>query len=117
MTGIEAENIGRRLALHLRKNNFDACHDILNGTETVMKESKGSLAIAELPLELRTVNLLEKAGYLYVEDMRSVDFKRLVEEVTNMGKLTAAVIEEVVTKALQRIDRKKERGRRSYADS
>lgn len=83
MTGPEAERIGRKISIHLRRNEFTVCHEILRslGEQHNLAQSDvdGPTPIAEVrQLELRYVNSLEKAGYIYLEDLDGVDLDDLI---------------------------------------
>lgn len=102
MIGSEADEIGRRLSIHLRKNNFEACHDVL---DTVKKEKatkyNGRVALAETELSLRWVNFLEKSGYLYVDQLQGLsdkDIDKLCRKMRNMGPKAAMAIKIVLGK-------------------
>ena len=79
MTGPEADQLGARLALHLRKNEFVVCHHILDSKEEQCKvaEPYHAPAIAELDLDLRYINMLEKAGFIYAADLDHIDIHKL----------------------------------------
>lgn len=96
MTSNEAEAVGRRIALHLRKNNFMACHDILVTEEQQLSSPEQITAIAELPIPLGCVNFLEGAGYIYLADLVGVDVTEL--EIKELGPISKNIIK----KALQR---------------
>lgn len=106
MTGPEAEVLCRRLGIHLRKNNFEACRDILDQEEKDMALDVRGLnrpeALAELDLDLRTVNLLERAGYLYLEDMRGISVFRLERELRGAGYPTIRKIGSIVSEAFRK---------------
>lgn len=78
MTGPEADRLGARLALHLRKGDFEVCRHILESAEEATESQDGPTAIAELNLDLRYVNLLEKEGFIYVSDLDGVDIMNLL---------------------------------------
>ncbi len=104
MTGIEAEMIGRRLALHLRKNHFEGCHIILDYEEKKLLNGGGApKAIAELNLPLRHVNFLEKAGYVYIDDMVGMDVFSLEKDLSYIGPKGAVLIGKVVSDALREL--------------
>ena len=85
MTGPEAERVGRRLGIHLRRNEFAACLEIVLSLrdKQMAREFKDAgpkdrIPIAELlGSELRYINKLEEAGYIYIEDLDDVDLMDL----------------------------------------
>lgn len=105
MTGPEADRLGARLALHLRKNEFQVCHHILDSKEVEMKAASHDrvTAIAELNLNLRYVNMLERAGFIYVTDLDHVDIRRLVlRSENNERNMIAEVGRRTISDALGR---------------
>lgn len=88
MTGIEAKILARRLELHLRKNNFVVCQNILEGAENKydLRGTGEITTIAELRISLRTVTLLEKKGYLYLKQFDEVDILGLYKEINHLGE-------------------------------
>ncbi len=79
MTGPEADRVGRRLALHLRKNDFAICQKILKSMENQFRvaEPYRTTAIAELDLELRYINMLENGGFVLISDMDHINVDNL----------------------------------------
>jgi len=79
MTGEQADAVAGQLGLHLRKNNFEACRNILSNLEEEQLADVGRVptAIAELSIELRYVNALEKAGYIHIDDLEGVSLHKL----------------------------------------
>ncbi|KKN70635.1 hypothetical protein LCGC14_0429080 [marine sediment metagenome] len=107
MTGFDAESTGRRLAIHLRKNNFAICHIILDTIEQELiarKKVAPREAIAELPLPLRLVNKLEDLGFLYIKDLADVNFEEMKKEVKYMGDGNIELLTRVVGEALTAIE-------------
>lgn len=107
MTGPEAEQIGTRIAIHLRRNEFAACYQILNWLyDEQMRRDFGEPDVHEcIPIaevlgdELRYVNRLEKAGYIYIEDLDGVDLTDLSDKSSPLylawfGKKGVQVVEE-----------------------
>lgn len=89
MTGREAEAAGRRIAIHLRKGQFAACHNIIKELKQSCRDRKKDVptAIAELPIDLRWVNMLEEAGYIYIDDLDGVDLDQLdIKYLSEVGK-------------------------------
>lgn len=92
MTGSEAEQIGTRIAIHLRRNEFAVCHQILSDLEGEQTEreayefdAEDEIPIAEvLGHELRYVNALEKAGYIYIDDLDGVDLVCLGDKSSSL---------------------------------
>lgn len=75
MTGPEAERLGRRMALHLRKNQFTLCREILEFAEQEHGDSLRDTLIeniAETGLDLKLINRLESEGYLKIADLGDV---------------------------------------------
>ena len=86
MTGQQAEELARRMELHLRYNNFEACRDILDEKEKALKERPSKRkALAETEISIRWVNALEKARYIYVDQLQGKDLKEVCKEIPNMG--------------------------------
>lgn len=104
MTGVEASTLSRQMELHLRRNEFDTCEELLvSARKNTMQRLRtcGKTAIAELHLDLRYVNRLEKEGYIYVEDLTGVDVTKLhIKHFGISGKLA-------VQSALERHRRQK----------
>ncbi len=77
MTGAEAERFGRRIAIHLRRNEFEKCYDILRFMESQAEkreEDNGRIPLAEVFGQgIRHVNLLEAEGYSYADDLDGID--------------------------------------------
>ena len=97
MTGQDSEEIGVRIALHLRKNHFSACHDIISTVEREMSEEEQPVAIAEMGMALQWVNILEGLGYMYVRDLDGIDFKQLLE-VDGLGPRAVREIKGAIKK-------------------
>lgn len=96
MTGAQADDVGRRMSLHLRRNNFEACHGILSELEwDAEQDSVGPAAIAELPIELRLANALEGAGYIYVDELKTLDEAKL-RAIPNVGPKQVANLIQVL---------------------
>lgn len=96
MTGSEADEIGRRLSIHLRKNNFEACHGVLDSIEKERAKKYSSRStLAETGLSLRWVNFLEASGYLYVDQLSGLssrDIDKLCSRIRNLGPIAATAI-------------------------
>lgn len=86
MTGQQAGELARRMELHLRYDNFDACRDILDEKEKMLAERPSKRkALAETDIALRWVAMLERAGYIYVDQLEGKDLKEVCKKITNMG--------------------------------
>ncbi len=103
MTGHEADVIGRRLALHLRKNHFDGCHIILDYEEQKLSDDEPPKAIAELDLPLRIINFLEGAGYVYIDELRGISVFDLEKSISYLGCAGATLVGKVVSDAFRKI--------------
>lgn len=96
MTGIEAEQLGRRLAIHLRRNDFKGCQEIINSEERqreILDEKP--TAIAEIGINLRWVNMLEEMGCIYIKDLEGLDLKHFLRTVPDIGD---KAIDEILSK-------------------
>ncbi len=104
MTGIEADQLGRRLSIHLRKNNFEACRDVLDEVEKERAKKRARplaflgcsqrsrLALAETRLDMRWVNLLEEQNIMYVDQLRGKNIDKLCHRIRNMGPRAVTAI-------------------------
>ncbi len=101
MTGYEAEVIGRRLALHLRKNHFEGCRDILNYEERKLSETGPSTTIAELRIPLMLINILENNGYVYLSDMAYTNVFQLCRDLPRVRASSTTLICRVVSDAFR----------------
>ena len=104
MTGIEATTLARRLELHLRKNNFVVCGEILDEAENEYNQQcaegiKEVTAIAELKISLDTITHLEKKGYVYIRQLDGIDVKRLHKKIMHLGRERAYLLWKAVEKA------------------
>ncbi len=94
-----------RMLVHLHKDEFDACHDILDGLEAeseVKEVDRHSLnCIASLDLDMKEINLLEAGGFIYVSDMDEVDLESL--RLPNMGRIERRRISAVIEEARKRL--------------
>lgn len=100
MNSDRADKIGRQLSIYLRKNQFDACHELLDDlkrTEKCLYHSEIEW-LSETSLDLRTLNLLEKAGFNAIEDLRETTQKDLLE-IPMMGRITVVTIRLALKKA------------------
>ena len=102
MTGRDAEVAAARLSLHLRKNQFEACHNILYGLEAEIT-SRCPVNIAELNLNLRWVNALEKLEYIKISDLDDVNWESLRMSIVCLGPAGTAEIKLAVEDARKRI--------------
>lgn len=102
MTGIEADIIGRRIALHLRRNHWEGCHNILDYEEQKLLSAEPVVAIAELKIPLRMVNLLESHEYIYLTDMLDTNVFQL-EKILGLGPLHTIVIARAVSDAFRKV--------------
>ena len=104
MTGIEATTLARRLELHLRKNNFVVCGEILDEAENEYNQQcedrfREVTAIAELKISLTTIAHLEKKGYVYIRQLDGIDVKRLHKEIKHLGRKDAFLLWRAIEKA------------------
>ena len=104
MTGVEALTLVRRLELHLRKNNFVVCREILGEAENEYNQqceegAKEVTAIAELKISLATIAHLEKKGYVYLRQLDGIDVRRLWKSIKHLGRRESYILHNVVEKA------------------
>ena len=125
MTGPEAERAGARIAIHLRRNEFGVCREIIRALETQhdLAQSDGvddPTPIAEVRgLDLRYVNALEKAGYIYLEDLDGVDLEELIRSgprrISHFGTKAVTALKRAREKAVaDHDDKRKEHARREF---
>lgn len=103
MTGPEAERLGRKIALHLRKQEFGACHEILDFAEQEHGDGFHDAMIeniAETNLPLRLINKLEEAKYAKIADFRDVTDKELLA-IDLVGKKYLPLIRNAVERAVR----------------
>lgn len=82
----EIIRLSRRIVLHLLRDQYNACHDILRAFEKQTEVPEGEpVAIAELPLDLRYINMLESVGYVYIEDFEGIDIDELLNIRPHFG--------------------------------
>ena len=76
----DAENLSRRLQIHLQRNNFTLCHHIINKAEAEQDNDDGIIiALAEIEeLDQNLISILDKAGYIYLEDLVGVTHEKLL---------------------------------------
>ena len=109
MIGRDADMVAARLSIHLRRNEFEACHNILDDLETAWKlDTKGIVYIAELSIGVRLVNFLEKVGYIKVSDLDDVNWESLRKEVPWLGPAGVAEVRFAVEAARVQIKLRKE---------
>ncbi len=66
----EAAATGTRIAIHLTKKNYAACHNIIDEfVEARAKAPEELEYIAQLSLSQRTLNILDKEGYLCIDEL------------------------------------------------
>lgn len=104
MMGRDADRIGRRLALHLRKNHFEGCHNILDQLEKDLLDVKPLTAVAELRISLRLINLLESNGYIYLKDMEHTNVFQLNRDLFGLGFSETRVVGKAVSDAFREIN-------------
>ena len=97
MTGLQADQLGRKLGIHLRRNEFGVCREIIDAVEQEFRQrprrpDADGVAIAESGLDLRLVNLLEKEGYLYVGQLQGVDLDGLRQRCSQLGSVGVRAI-------------------------
>lgn len=116
MTGKQADIVAGQLGLHLRRNNFEACRDILNNLEEeqLANRSRIPTAIAELSIELRYVNALEKAGYIYIDDLEGVSLHNLRSRGL-LPQIGAGTVSEI-TKVLRRARKQQQQAEQTQAE-
>ena len=91
MTGVEAEQLGRRIAIHLRRNDFASCRDIINNKEHQRKvlaegPTETPKALAEIGISLRWVNAMEEMGCIYIKDLEGLDLKSFLFSIPNIAE-------------------------------
>ncbi len=101
MNSRDAKLLARRLSIHLCHNEFGLCHEILNSAEEEWEKTRGKdntpTAIAELNIELRLVELLDREGYIYISDLDGIDIGNL--RLPQLGP----VLRQSLIKALQEL--------------
>lgn len=111
MTPKDAELVSRRLELHLRRNQFEVCREILAIAEKEI-ESTCPVNIAELDMDLRWVNALDKLGYIKISDLDMFqvpsDWDSLRESVFCLGPAGIGDIRRAVEAAREQIKLAKE---------
>ena len=109
-TGIESEILEKRIELHLRKNNFGACREIVDTVEKeyfdeVQQDKSGGREITTLAelrgITLQVVNSLEERGYLYLQDLEGIDVENLYKEIPQVGKRSTHNLSVIVKKAME----------------
>jgi hypothetical protein len=95
MNGVDIAKVLRRLKVHLGRHQYEACHSILEDLEAdfnkdrrLSKEHRDELeCIASLPIEQRLINILEREGYIYVNELDGVDILNLsIKQLGTKGK-------------------------------
>lgn len=120
MTGPEAEQTAARISIHLRRNEFAACHEILGELENRQDPEEDCTEFTSIPVaevlghELRYVNKLESAGYVYMEDLEGVDLQDLANKFSPMylswfGRKGVKLVEEGYRKAAEIHERRRRR--------
>ena len=88
MTGKQAEKLARKLEIHLRRNQFSICQQIISHLEETYTGEEGvnngRTAIAEVVKDPRLANLIEKVGVIYVDQVTKKTVKDL-EELKMLG--------------------------------
>lgn len=125
MTGPEAEQVAARLSIHLRRNEFAACHEILNSLreQQMRHEFRESSPDDPIPVaevlghEMKYVNMLEKVGYVYIDDLDGVVLADLADKSSPLylpwfGKKGASLLEA----ARERAEEIRKRRRRKQAE-
>ncbi len=112
---VEVELALSRMLVHLQRNEFEACRDVLDGLEAESKtrgvDREALNCIASLDLDMREINMLEAGGFIYVTDMDGVDLYSL--NLPNMGALERRRIRIAIEGARERL---KEEERRSVVE-
>ncbi len=102
MNGQDADRIGREISLHFRRNNYEACRDLVNAAERRHNEGPGVPEyLTEIGLGLRTTSELEKGGYILITDLDGVDIDGL--ELPNIGPVTKQAIKVKLVRARRKI--------------
>ena len=88
-----AERIGTRIAIHLTKGNFGACHKLLDHYEKECDSGPPEVIeyIAELPMDPRWINALDKVGYIYIHELTEEVLSN-ISEIDNAGPKAEAQI-------------------------
>ncbi len=82
MRGVEADRLARQLQLHLQKNQFEACHTILQTAEKDLPASNGyTRYLAELHIDMRWLSMLEKAEYELISDFDEYTTEESLDKV------------------------------------
>lgn len=100
MTANDASILSRRLEIHLMKNNFEVCRNLLEEAEKKGKEGEGVIVnIAELDVSLRVINILEKAGYSLLQEIEDIDVETLHKNVWQLGKVESSLLATAIRRA------------------
>lgn len=102
MNGPEADQTGNKISIRLRRNDFEACREIIDQHERQYRKGpEVPTFIAELSIDLRTINVLEKYGYMQISDLDDVDIDAM--NLPNIGPVAKAGLKNTLRKARKRI--------------
>ena len=111
-----AERRRRRVAIHLKRGNFEACHNIIDDAQAKNQQESDNgecTTLVDLPAGcsyhtwLRTVSQLEKAGYIYISDLNGVDIMAL--RLPQLGLRSLITIKQALEEHEEREKKKKEK--------
>jgi DNA-directed RNA polymerase alpha subunit len=98
MNSYKARTLSRRLEVHLLRDQFSACHAILETEEAEhiaksQNDNGENLAIVNIPgINLRAVNVLERRGWIYVSDLPLELTMEELMSIPQVGEETATMI-------------------------
>ena len=104
MTEKQIHELLAKLKSHLLVNNFSACHEILDGVEKfcgATKDRDELEAICNLDLDPRWKSLLERMGYIYLDELEEADIDSW--EVRQLGDKGKKAIKKAIAKARKEI--------------
>lgn len=81
-----AETNSRRLYVHLKKNEFEKCHRLLDELQQDVESSAPPTALAQLPISARLLELLEnECGFIHLKDLEGIDLDELQQLTPRLG--------------------------------
>ena len=78
----KAAELGIRISIHVTKGNFVACHELLDNYEKHYATGPPEIieCIAELQLDSRCINALDRAGYIFIHELT----EKVLEQIKDM---------------------------------
>ena len=100
----EARHYAERIYILLLNGRFPSCHKAINEAELTVqgseKSSLNSIALAQLDLSDRVINLLDKAGYSFIGDLIGVGEEHLLASIPMCGDKTIDLIKGALMKEM-----------------